>query len=237
MKDKVILITGANKGIGKSLSLRFSALGVNIVLLGRDEESLDALYDEITETSSTKPLIIKCDLNELNSVGARQIKNEIMDVYGRLDGVIHNAARLGKMSSIEDYEEDIWKEVFNVNFHSAFILSKELVPLLKNALNGRIIFTSSGVAEVGKAYWGAYAASKFAVKGLAEIMRDELNSTSNIKVFNFDPGKTRTSMRATAYPAENPNDLKQPEKLFDHYLWFFSEDSQLSDQHYFKFEN
>ena len=90
MKDKVILITGANKGIGKSLSLRFSALGVNIVLLGRDEESLDALYDEITETSSTKPLIIKCDLNELNSAGARQIKNEIMDVYGRLDGVIHN---------------------------------------------------------------------------------------------------------------------------------------------------
>ena len=187
MKNKVILITGANKGIGKTLSLEFSKMGVNIVLLGRNEESLDSVYDEIITTTSTKPLIIKCDLSDIDNKSAKQINDEIMGVYGRLDGVIFNAAKLGKMSTIEDYEEDIWKEVFNINLHSAFIISKEILPALKAAPNGRIIFTSSGVAEVGKAFWGAYSASKFAVKGLAEILRDELDTTSNIKVFNYDP--------------------------------------------------
>ena len=237
MKNKVILITGANKGIGKTLSLEFSKMGVNIVLLGRNEESLDSVYDEIITTTSTKPLIIKCDLSNIDINSAKQINDEIMGVYGRLDGVIFNAAKLGKMSTIEDYEEDIWKEVFNINLHSAFIISKEILPALKAAPNGRIIFTSSGVAEVGKAFWGAYSASKFAVKGLAEILRDELDTTSNIKVFNYDPGKTRTSMRALAYPAENPQDLKEPKVLFNDYLWFFSDESQLSNQHYFKFDN
>ena len=237
MKNKVILITGANKGIGKTLSLEFSKMGVNIVLLGRNEESLDSVYDEIITTTSTKPLIIKCDLSDIDINSAKQISDEIMGVYGRLDGVIFNAAKLGKMSTIEDYEEDIWKEVFNINLHSAFIISKEILPALKAAPNGRIIFTSSGVAEVGKAFWGAYSASKFAVKGLAEILRDELDTTSNVKVFNYDPGKTRTSMRALAYPAENPQDLKEPKVLFNDYLWFFSDESQLSNQHYFKFDN
>lgn len=237
MKNKVILITGANKGIGKTLSLEFSKMGVNIVLLGRNEESLDSVYDEIITTTSTKPLIIKCDLSNIDNKSAKQINDEIMGVYGRLDGVIFNAAKLGKMSTIEDYEEDIWKEVFNINLHSAFIISKEILPALKAAPNGRIIFTSSGVAEVGKAFWGAYSASKFAVKGLAEILRDELDTTSNVKVFNYDPGKTRTSMRALAYPAENPQDLKEPKVLFNDYLWFFSDESQLSKQHYFKFDN
>lgn len=237
MKNKVILITGANKGIGKMLSLEFSKMGVNIVLLGRNEESLDSVYDEIITTTSTKPLIIKCDLSDIDNKSAKQINDEIMGVYGRLDGVIFNAAKLGKMSTIEDYEEDIWKEVFNINLHSAFIITKEILPALKAAPNGRIIFTSSGVAEVGKAFWGAYSASKFAVKGLAEILRDELDTTSNVKVFNYDPGKTRTSMRALAYPAENPQDLKEPKVLFNDYLWFFSDESQLSNQHYFKFDN
>jgi len=237
MKNKVILITGANKGIGKTLSLEFSKMGANIVLLGRNEESLDSVYDEIITTTSTKPLIIKCDLSDIDNKSAKQINDEIMGVYGRLDGVIFNAAKLGKMSTIEDYEEDIWKEVFNINLHSAFIISKEVLSALKAAPNGRIIFTSSGVAEVGKAFWGAYSASKFAVKGLAEILRDELDTTSNIKVFNYDPGKTRTSMRALAYPAENPQDLKEPKVLFNDYLWFFSDESQLSNQHYFKFDN
>jgi NAD(P)-dependent dehydrogenase (short-subunit alcohol dehydrogenase family) len=140
MKNKVILITGANKGIGKTLSLEFSKMGVNIVLLGRNEESLDSVYDEIITTTSTKPLIIKCDLSDIDNKSAKQINDEIMGVYGRLDGVIFNAAKLGKMSTIEDYEEDIWKEVFNINLHSAFIISKEILPALKAAPNGRIIF-------------------------------------------------------------------------------------------------
>ena len=237
MEGKTILITGANRGIGKSLAKNFSNIGANVILLGKNEDSLNEVYDEIISCTKTKPLIIESDLNLLDLDGAHQIKKAILNQYGVLDGLIYNAAKLGKMTSIEDYEDGLWKEIINTNLNSSFLIYKELIPILKAAPSGRIIFTSSGVAEVGKAYWGAYSVSKFAVKGLAEIMRDELDSTSNIKVFNYDPGATKTSMRASAYPGEDPNNLKDPDKLFGDYLWFFSEESQNSTQHYFKYNS
>ena len=237
MEGKTILITGANRGIGKSLAKNFSNIGANIILLGKNEDSLNEVYDEIISCTKTKPLIIESDLNLLDLDGAHQIKKAIVNQYGVLDGLIYNAAKLGKMTSIEDYEDGLWKEIINTNLNSSFLIYKELIPILKAAPSGRIIFTSSGVAEVGKAYWGAYSVSKFAVKGLAEIMRDELDSTTNIKVFNYDPGATKTSMRASAYPGEDPNNLKDPDKLFGDYLWFFSEESQNSTQHYFKYNS
>ena len=237
MEGKTILITGANRGIGKSLAKNFSNIGANIILLGKNEDSLNEVYDEIISCTKTKPLIIESDLNLLDLDGAHQIKKAIVNQYGVLDGLIYNAAKLGKMTSIEDYEDGLWKEIINTNLNSSFLIYKELISILKAAPNGRIIFTSSGVAEVGKAYWGAYSVSKFAVKGLAEIIRDELDSTSNIKVFNYDPGATKTSMRASAYPGEDPNNLKDPDKLFGDYLWFFSEESQNSTQHYFKYNS
>ena len=237
MEGKTILITGANRGIGKSLAKNFSNIGANVILLGKNEDSLNEVYDEIISCTKTKPLIIESDLNLLDLDGAHQIKKAILNQYGVLDGLIYNAAKLGKMTSIEDYEDGLWKEIINTNLNSSFLIYKELIPILKAAPNGRIIFTSSGVAEAGKAYWGAYSVSKFAVKGLAEIMRDELDSTSNIKVFNYDPGATKTSMRASAYPGEDPNNLKDPDKLFGDYLWFFSEESQNSTQHYFKYNS
>ena len=237
MEGKTILITGANRGIGKSLAKNFSNIGANVILLGKNEDSLNEVYDEIISCTKTKPLIIESDLNLLDLDGAHQIKKAIVNQYGVLDGLIYNAAKLGKMTSIEDYEDGLWKEIINTNLNSSFLIYKELIPILKAAPSGRIIFTSSGVAEVGKAYWGAYSVSKFAVKGLAEIMRDELDSTTNIKVFNYDPGATKTSMRASAYPGEDPNNLKDPDKLFGDYLWFFSEESQNSTQHYFKYDS
>ena len=237
MEGKTILITGANRGIGKSLAKNFSNIGANVILLGKNEDSLNEVYDEIISCTKTKPLIIESDLNLLDLDGAHQIKKAIVNQYGVLDGLIYNAAKLGKMTSIEDYEDGLWKEIINTNLNSSFLIYKELIPILKAAPNGRIIFTSSGVAEAGKAYWGAYSVSKFAVKGLAEVIRDELDSTSNIKVFNYDPGATKTSMRASAYPGEDPNNLKDPDKLFGDYLWFFSEESQNSTQHYFKYNS
>ena len=237
MEGKTILITGANRGIGKSLAKNFSNIGANVILLGKNEDSLNEVYDEIISCTKTKPLIIESDLNLLDLDGAHQIKKAIVNQYGVLDGLIYNAAKLGKMTSIEDYEDGLWKEIINTNLNSSFLIYKELIPILKAAPNGRIIFTSSGVAEAGKAYWGAYSVSKFAVKGLAEIIRDELDSTTNIKVFNYDPGATKTSMRASAYPGEDPNNLKDPDKLFGDYLWFFSEESQNSTQHYFKYNS
>jgi NAD(P)-dependent dehydrogenase (short-subunit alcohol dehydrogenase family) len=234
--NKSILITGSSDGIGKSLAIEFSKLGANIILLGRNSEKLDAVYDLLDHSHvSQKHLILEADLALLSNESAQEIFIAISQEFEVLDGIIHNAALLGTMSSLEDYDLSSWDEVMKVNLRAPFILTKTLKVMLENASLPRLIFTSSGVANKGRSFWGAYSVSKFGIKGLAEIFKDELEATTKIKVFNFDPGKTRTNMRAAAYPAEDPNTLKSPTELIDCYLWFFQEESSSSSQNYFEF--
>ena len=234
--NKSILITGSSDGIGKSLAIEFSKLGANIILLGRNSEKLDAVYDLLDHSRvSQKHLILEADLALLSNEAAQEIFIAISQEFEVLDGIIHNAALLGTMSSLEDYDLSSWDEVMKVNLRAPFILTKTLKVMLENASLPRLIFTSSGVANKGRSFWGAYSVSKFGIKGLAEIFKDELEATTKIKVFNFDPGKTRTNMRAAAYPAEDPNTLKSPTELIDCYLWFFQEESSSSSQNYFEF--
>ena len=234
--NKSILITGSSDGIGKTLAIEFSKLGANIILLGRNSEKLDAVYDLLDHSRvSQKHLILEADLALLSNEAAQEIFIAISQEFEVLDGIIHNAALLGTMSSLEDYDLSSWDEVMKVNLRAPFILTKTLKVMLENASLPRLIFTSSGVANKGRSFWGAYSVSKFGIKGLAEIFKDELEATTKIKVFNFDPGKTRTNMRAAAYPAEDPNTLKSPTELIDCYLWFFQEESSSSSQNYFEF--
>ena len=234
--NKSILITGSSDGIGRSLAIEFSKLGANIILLGRNSEKLDAVYDLLDHSRvSQKHLILEADLALLSNEAAQEIFIAISQEFEVLDGIIHNAAVLGTMSSLEDYDLSTWDEVMKVNLRAPFILTKTLKVMLENASLPRLIFTSSGVANKGRSFWGAYSVSKFGIKGLAEIFKDELEATTKIKVFNFDPGKTRTNMRAAAYPAEDPNTLKSPTELIDCYLWFFQEESSSSSQNYFGF--
>ena len=234
--NKSILITGSSDGIGKSLAIEFSKLGANIILLGRNSQKLDAVYDLLDHSHvSQKHLILEADLALLSNEAAQEIFIAISQEFEVLDGIIHNAALLGTMSSLEDYDLSTWDEVMKVNLRAPFILTKTLKVMLENASLPRLIFTSSGVANKGRSFWGAYSVSKFGIKGLAEIFKDEFEATTKIKVFNFDPGKTRTNMRAAAYPAEDPNTLKSPTELIDCYLWFFQEESSNSSQNYFEF--
>ena len=236
LSSRTILITGATDGIGAVLAIEFSRLGSNIILLGRDSSKLDKVYDQLDSSfTSQKHLILQCDLGLLNKESAHEILNAIAEEFTSLDGIIHNAAILGTMTTLEDYELSRWDEVLNVNLRAPFLLTKTLKTILEISTLPRIIFTSSGVANVGRAFWGAYSVSKFGLKGLAEIFANELETTSSIKVFNFDPGATQTKMRASARPAENPNSLKTPNDLINCYLWFFSEESSNSKQNYFEY--
>ena len=235
LNKKNILVTGASKGIGREISLGLSKFGANIILLGRNEDALDEVYDEIVSKYKTDPMIVKCDLNILNEGKSQEIAKIISENISCLDGIVNNAAILGKMSSIADFELDTWQKVLNTNLTSSFLLTKYLIPLMEDSENPRIIFTSSGVAKKGRAFWGAYSISKAAVKSLSEILQEELEPISKIKVFNFDPGATRTSMRAYAYPAENPSNLKDASSLLDYYLWFFSTESANQDNRYIEF--
>tara|TARA_B100001142_G_C14272587_1_gene631493 strand:+ start:668 stop:1414 length:747 start_codon:yes stop_codon:yes gene_type:complete len=234
--NKTILITGASDGIGEVLAVEFSKLGSNIILLARDPAKLDKVYDQLDNSfNSQKHLILQADLNLLNNESAHEILRAITEEFTCLDGIIHNAAILGTMTTLEDYELSKWDEVLNINLRAPFLLTKTLKPILEDSMLPRIIFTSSGVANIGRAFWGAYSVSKFGLKGLAEIFANELETTSSIKVFNFDPGATQTKMRSSARPAEDPNSIKTPHALIDCYLWFFSEESSDSTKKYFEY--
>ena len=235
LKNKNILITGATDGIGAQISKLYSSHGANIILLGRNEEKLNKIYDDIIKNTDTKPLILEYDLNQISDNGAKEIANAISDEYGVLHGLIHNAAELGKLTSLENYSLDDWDKLMRVNLTAPFLLTKYLLPSLKEADNGRVILTSSGVAHKGRAFWGAYSISKAALKTMQEIFSEEFEGSSSIKFFSFDPGATRTKMRSAAYPAEDPNNLKSAEDLNDYYLWFFSEKSNLKEINFISF--
>ena len=236
-KNKNILITGCSKGIGRSLTIKLSQLGVNVIMLSKNEEKMDELYDLIKEDYGTEPCIIKCDLNTLDEEKAQEISNIIRKHYKCLDGIVFNAAILEKMSNIESFDLKTWQKVINVNLTSSFVLSKYLIPLIKKSLSPRIIFTTSGISRKPKAFWGPYAISKAGINTLADILINELESVSNIKIFNFNPKATRTDMRALAYPAENPSDLKKPEDLMNYYTWMLASESALYDGNYIEYDD
>ena len=235
LKNRNILVTGASRGIGKTLSINLSKHGANIIMLGKDEELLDQTYDEIKNLYNTNPLIIACDLNDLDENKAQEIANIIFEEYEYLDALINNAGILNKMSLIEDFDLKTWEKVLKINLTSAFLLSKYSIPLMKDSIMPRIIFTSSSVAKKGKAYWGAYSVSKAGIKILAEILNDELESISNFKIFNFDPKATQTDMRSIAYPAEDPASIKKPNELIKYYLWMLSKESSSFKNSHIKF--
>ena len=233
--EKNILITGASSGIGKSLAIKLSKFGANVIMLSKNEKALDSVYDEIKEKYNTEPMIIKCDLTDLNEIKSQEITDIIGENYSRLDAIIHNAAILEKMSNIENYDLVTWEKVLKVNLTSAFILSKYLISLMKSALVPRIIFTTSSVGRNAKAFWGAYSVSKAGINALSEILSDELETISNMKVFNFDPKATQTSMRSLAFPAEDRDSQKKPDFLIEYYLWMLSEKSNSSKEIYIEF--
>ena len=134
------------------------------------------------------------------------------------------------MSNIENYDLVTWEKVLKVNLTSAFILSKYLIPLMKSSLVPRIIFTTSSVGRNAKAFWGAYSVSKAGINALSKILSDELETISNMKVFNFDPKATQTSMRSLAFPAEDRDSQKKPDSLIEYYLWMLSEKSNSSKE-------
>ena len=219
LKDKIILVTGAGDGIGKAAALCYAKHGATVILLGRTVEKLEKVYDEIEKQGYPKPAIIPMNLEGAVEKDYIDVANSIETEFDHIDGILHNAALLGSMTSIEQYEVPVWNKMMQVNVNAPFILTKTLLPLLRNSENASIIFTSSSVGRKGRAFWGAYAVSKFANEGLMQVLADELAGTDKvIKVNSVNPGATRTNMRADAYPAENPMNNPSPEQIMPVYL-------------------
>lgn len=225
LQDRVVMVTGAGDGIGRAAAHCFAAHGATVILLGKTQGKLEQVSDEIIAAGAPEPLILPLDLQYLTPDSAQEIANIIESELGRLDGLLHNAALLGSLSPIADYSAERWQQVMQVNVHAAFLLTKTLLPLLKQAPASSILFTTSSVGRQGRAFWGAYAVSKFAVEGLAQTLADELEDVSNVRVNAINPGATRTRMRAAAYPGEDPNTRPTAESLMPLYLYLMCDDS------------
>ena len=225
LRDRVVLVTGAGAGIGRAAALAYARYGADVVLLGRTRSKLEAVFDAITAETATKPVIVPSDLAGLDQAAANNLAEAIREDYGRLDGVLHNASVLGPRVPVAHYPADAWAEVMQVNATAPFLLTRALLPLLEAAPDASIVFTSSGVGRVGRAYWGAYAVSKFATEGLSQTLADEFENAGRIRVNAVNPGGTRTAMRAAAYPAEDPMSLPTPEEHMDLYLYLMGPDS------------
>lgn len=226
LKDRVILITGAGDGIGKTVALGCAKHGATVILLGRQQKKLEAVYDAIIAAGGAQPAIVPMNLLTVTPDDTVGLAQTLQQEFGRLDGLLHNAAVLGERAPIEHYAPNVWLEVMQINVNAAFLLTQSLMPLLKASSDASVLFTSSGVGRKGRAFWGAYAVSKFATEGMMQVLADELDQNSNIRVNCINPGGTRTKMRAAAFPAEDTSKLKTPDEIMPTYLWLLGPDSR-----------
>lgn len=226
LHGRVILVTGAGSGIGRSAAISFAAHGATVILLGRTVEKLEAVYDEIESAGSPTPAIYPLCLEGATEQDYQAMATNIEQEFGELHGLLHNAGLLGQRTTIANYQAQIWQQVMQVNLNAQFLLTKALLPIMKTADDAAIVFTSSGVGRKGRPFWGAYAVSKFATEGLAQVLAGELDEVSNIRVNCLNPGATRTPMRAVAYPAEDPGTLHTPEQIMPAYLYLLGPESK-----------
>ena len=225
LEDKVILITGAGDGIGKAAALSYASHGAKVILLGKTLANLENTYDEITTKGYKDPSISLLDLSTADGNDFDDLKNNLAIDYKHLDGLLLNASILGDRSPIEDYDISIWVQTLHVNLTAQFILVKTLLPVLHLSNKASVIFTSSGVGKVGKAFWGAYSVSKFGIEGLSQILSNEHSNDKSIRFNCINPGAIETKMRKAAYPLENPINLLKPQDIMEKYLWLMSDDS------------
>jgi len=216
-RERVILVTGATRGIGRAVATALVGLGATVILHGRRARALDALYHELRNTGP-EPSVAELDFEQAQGEAYQQLTDAIGERYGRLDGLLHNAGILGDMAAIEDYDIGLWQRVLHVNLTAPFILTRCLFPLLRASEDASIVFTTSGVGNTARAFWGAYSVSKFGTEGLAGIIAAE-NESAGIRCNLINPGGTRTDMRRRAYPGEDPATLPAPEDVVTPYLW------------------
>jgi NAD(P)-dependent dehydrogenase (short-subunit alcohol dehydrogenase family) len=218
LAGRVIAVTGASSGIGRAVALACARVGATVILIGRNARKLEAVHGEIETAGGPEATIAVLDLEKALASDYDQLASAVLDRFGRLDGLLHNAGILGTLSPIEHYDVPTWCRVMHVNVTAAFALTQVLLPALKRSQDASVLLTSSSVGRRGRAYWGAYAVSKFATEGFVQVLAAELENITHIRVNSLNPGRTRTMMRRQAYPAEDINTLPLPESLTGPYI-------------------
>jgi NAD(P)-dependent dehydrogenase (short-subunit alcohol dehydrogenase family) len=222
LEGRSILITGASGGLGRALALGCARAGASVILCGRNAAKLEHLYDEIEALGAARPAIALLDLASAAAGEYDRLAARIGAEFGKLDGLVHGAALLGERTPLEQYDIPTWCRVLHVNLTVPFILTQVLLPSLRKSPDASIIFVSSGVVTRQRPFWGAYAVTKTGLESVRSMLALELEHESTLRVNSINPGRMRTSMRAAAYPAEDPNTLPDPADVTRAFLYLLS---------------
>ena len=209
LADRVILVVGANGGLGDAAARACAAAGATVVLLGRRVPKLTKLYDAIETNGGPTPALYPLDLAGATPDDYAELAASIEREIGRLDGILHCAAEFKGLVSLENTPADDWHRALHVNVTAPLLLTRACLPLLRARDDAAVVFVLDAAERIGKALWGGYAVAKFALAGLVDVLRDELASSS-VRVHGLQPGPMRTGLRGKAYFAEDPARVPEP---------------------------
>jgi NAD(P)-dependent dehydrogenase (short-subunit alcohol dehydrogenase family) len=230
LSDKIVLVTGASRGIGYQAALEAGKRGAHVIAVARTVGGLEELDDELQQVGSSATLV-PLDLRDHD--GIDRLGRAIFERWGRLDGLVGNAAILGGLSPVAHFEPKEFDKVMSLNVTANYRLLRSLDLLLRQSEAGRVVFVSSSSAHSARAFWGPYAASKAALEALVKSYAAETAGASRVRTNLFYPGAVRTAMRAQAVPGEDPETLPRPvvvaPKLIDMLEPAFSENRMLFD--------
>ena len=210
LEGRIALITGASRGIGAAVAVRYAQEGARLVLAARTVGGLEETDDAVRQASGNSATLVPMDLTNGDAVD--QLGGALYEKFGKLDILVSNAASLGELSPAGHIEPKIWDATVAINLTANFRLIRSLDPLLRQSDAGRAIFVSSGAARNGNAFWGAYAATKAGLNALATCYANEMKNSS-IRTNIVEPGAQRTRMRAHAFPGEDPQTIPAPEEM------------------------
>jgi len=215
LAGRIALITGASRGIGAAVARRFGAEGAQLILIARTQGGLEEVDDAVRSAGGQSAVLVPHDLKDGDSID--RLGAALYERFGKLDILVGNAAQLGILSPTGHVPPKIWQEVMAVNATANFRLLRSLDPLLRQSDGGRAIFVTDSIAAKSTAFWGPYAASKAALEALVRSYAAEV-ARSNIRVNLIAPPATATSLRAQAFPGEDPEKIAQPDSLTDVFL-------------------
>ena len=213
LQDRIALVTGASRGIGRAAALAFAEAGAHVVAVARTQGALEELDDEIRARGGDPATLVPLDLKDMEALD--RLGAALHERWGKLDVLFGNAGILGDLTPLGHVDPKTWDTLMAVNVTANWRLIRSLDPLLRASAAGRAIFVSSGAAHKCTAYWGPYSVSKAALEALARTYAAETVETP-VRVMLVNPGPLRTRMRASAMPGEDPETLRTPDDLAPH---------------------
>lgn len=226
LENRVILVTGAGSGLGRAASLAYAAAGAHLVLHGRDEKRLTAVYDDITQAGFAEPAFLTLDFAKAGDAEFEALIYAVKQEFGRLDGLLHSASHLETLSPLEHQTSAQWERTLKVNLIAAFALTRAALPLLKAASDASILLTSETHGHRPRAYWGAYAVAKAALETMVKIWAQELELYPQLRINAIIPGPVDSPLRARTHPAEHKAALPAPPSLMPDYIYWIGAGSR-----------